>query len=83
MGRASDAIEALAGLQPRTAHLVASNGVFDVPVDGVGPGQVLRVRTGERIPADGVVTDRAHPARPRPLRGLGSAGPGVRGLLDW
>ena len=59
MGRAGEAIEALAGLQPRTAHLVTLQGVLDVPVERVGPGQVLLVRPGERIPADGVVVEGA------------------------
>ena len=57
MGRAGEAIEALAGLQPRSAHLVTPDGVLDVPVERVGPGQVLLVRPGERIPADGVILE--------------------------
>ena len=59
MGRAGEAIAALAGLQPRTAHLVTPGGIVDVAVERVEPGQTLLVRPGERIPADGVVEEGA------------------------
>src|ERR1035441_3316104 len=65
-GRAGDAIEALAELQPRTAHLLA-RGAFadrwreapavDVPAEGLRMGDVVQVRPGERIPTDGAVLE--------------------------
>ena len=64
--RAGDAIEALAGLQPRTAHLLAraaagerwrEGSPVDVPVASLRVGDVVLVRPGERIPTDGVVID--------------------------
>ena len=33
MGRAGEAIEALASIQPRTAHLIAGDQVVDLPVE--------------------------------------------------
>ncbi|UCH49382.1 MAG: heavy metal translocating P-type ATPase [Betaproteobacteria bacterium] len=54
----SAAIKMLLGLAPRTARRVRSDGSDeDVPLDQVHPGDVLRVRPGEKIPVDGVVTE--------------------------
>ncbi len=50
------AIRALLDLAPRTARIVSQDGSdLDVPLDQVTPGDLLRVRPGERIPVDGVV----------------------------
>ncbi len=52
------AIEALIDLAPKTATVVAEDGIeAAVDVDAILPGQVLRVRPGESIPVDGVVLD--------------------------
>ena len=65
-GRAGAAIEALAGLQPRSAHLLARAArpddwkqatPVDVPVDRIHVGDVVLIRPGERVPTDGVVID--------------------------
>ncbi len=54
----SGAIRALLGLAPKTARLVVADGhEMDVPVENVQLGDVLRVRPGEKIPVDGVVTE--------------------------
>ncbi len=56
--RTSAAIRMLLGLAPRTARRIRSDGGDDdVPLDQVHPGDILRVRPGEKIPVDGVVTD--------------------------
>ncbi len=55
-GRATAAITALAGLQPRTAHVVRNGTERDLPLEGV-VGDVLVVRPGETIPVDGTVLD--------------------------
>jgi Cu+-exporting ATPase len=56
--RTSSAIRALLGLTPPVARRVESDGSErDVPLDRVRAGDILRVRPGERIPVDGVVTD--------------------------
>jgi Cu+-exporting ATPase len=55
--RTSGAIKALLGLAPKTARRVTLTGDEDVPLDAVHPGDLLRVRPGEKIPVDGVVTE--------------------------
>ena len=52
------AIRALLGLAPKTARLVRGDGSeADVLLETVEPGQVLRVRPGEKVPVDGVVIE--------------------------
>lgn len=54
------AIRALLGLAPKTARRVAPDKTEeDVPLDQVQPGDLLRVRPGEKIPVDGVVGEGA------------------------
>ncbi|HHL45778.1 MAG TPA: YHS domain-containing protein, partial [Gammaproteobacteria bacterium] len=52
------AIKLLLGLAPKTARIVREDGTEeDVPLEHVKPGDILRVRPGEKIPVDGVVID--------------------------
>jgi len=52
------AIKMLLGLAPNTARIVRENGIEeDIPLEHVVVGDVLRVRPGEKIPVDGLVTD--------------------------
>ena len=51
------AIKTLLGLAPKTARRVKEGQEEEVPLDQVQPGDVLRVRPGERIPVDGQVTE--------------------------
>jgi Cu+-exporting ATPase len=54
----SAAIKLLLGLAPKTARIVRSNGnEEDIPLEQVQPGDVLRVRPGEKVPVDGVVLE--------------------------
>jgi Cu+-exporting ATPase len=54
----SSAIRALLGLAPKTARIVRDNGAEEeVALDAVQVGDHLRVRPGEKIPVDGVVTE--------------------------
>ena len=55
--RTGDAIRALMGLAPKTARRLEAGGEADVPLDAVRPGDRLRVRPGESVPVDGVVTE--------------------------
>ena len=55
--RTGEAIRALLNLAPGTARRIHSNGEQDVAVAEVRPGDLLRVRPGERVPVDGVVTE--------------------------
>lgn len=56
-GQTSGAIRALLGLQPRTARVVRDGQEIDVPIEEVGLGETLRVRPGEKIPVDGVLSE--------------------------
>jgi Cu2+-exporting ATPase len=58
LGQASGALDALAELLPDSADLVdASGGVRAVPLGELSLGDVVLVRPGARVPADGVVVD--------------------------
>jgi Cu+-exporting ATPase len=53
----SGAIRALLGLAPKTARRITLHGDEDVAIDSIVSGDLLRVRPGEKIPVDGVVTE--------------------------
>jgi len=54
------AIRALLDLAPRTARLLhPDGGERDVPLGEVRVGDLLRVRPGEKVPVDGVITEGA------------------------
>ena len=54
----SNAIRSLLGLQPKTARRIAQGGgEEDIPLTHVDIGDILRVRPGEKVPVDGVVTE--------------------------
>jgi len=56
--RTGAAIRSLLGLAPKTARLIRGDGAEeDLPLDQVKVGDRLRVRPGEKIPADGVVLE--------------------------
>jgi Cu+-exporting ATPase len=55
----SDAIRRLINLAPRTARIVRDGAELDVPVADVRVGDLVRVRPGETIAVDGVVTEGA------------------------
>ena len=58
--RATDTIQSLIALAPKTARRVAGDGSEqDVPVETLRPGDILRVRPGEKVAVDGVVTGGA------------------------
>ena len=55
----SEAIRRLIGLAPRTARVLRDGTEVDLPVEAVVVGDLVRVRPGETIAVDGVVTDGA------------------------
>ena len=55
--RTSGAIRALLGLAPKTARRIGGQGDEDVAIDAIAIGDRLRVRPGEKIPVDGIVTE--------------------------
>jgi len=57
--RTDAAIRALMDLAPALAHRVRDGREEDVPLDEVVIGDLLRVRPGEKIPVDGMLTEGA------------------------
>lgn len=55
----SDAIRKLLDLQARTARVIRDGNEIDIPIDQVVVGDRIRVRPGEKIAVDGVITDGA------------------------
>jgi Cu+-exporting ATPase len=54
----SSAIRRLLGLAPKTARVLRSGGSEeDMPLAEVRPGDIVRVRPGEKVPVDGTVTE--------------------------
>ncbi len=54
----SGAIKALINLAPRTARRIGADGTEEeVALDAIAAGDTLRVRPGEKVPVDGVVTE--------------------------
>ncbi|MCO6414515.1 MAG: heavy metal translocating P-type ATPase [Thiogranum sp.] len=52
------AIKLLLGLAPKTARIVRDDGTEeDIPLEHVQPGDVLRIRPGEKVPVDGEVLE--------------------------
>ena len=54
-GRTTEAIKSLMGLQAKTAHVIRDGETVDIPVEEVMVGDVLLVKSGEKIPVDGEV----------------------------
>ena len=59
IGQASGALDALATLLPDEAEVVGGDGVRTVPASELRPGDVVLVRPGGRVPADGVLVEGA------------------------
>jgi P-type Cu+ transporter len=51
------AIRGLLQLAPQTAHLVSGSSEQDLALSEVKPGDLLRVRPGERVPLDGTIRE--------------------------
>lgn len=56
-GRTGEAIQGLIGLAAKTAHRLVDGKEEEVPVDQIEPGDLLRIKPGEKIPIDGVITE--------------------------
>ena len=55
--RTGQAIQALLGLAAKTAHRLVDGKEEDVPVDDLKKGDLIRVRPGEKVPIDGIITE--------------------------
>ena len=53
----SEAIKKLIGLQAKTARVIRDNKEIDIPISQVVIGDLIRVRPGEKIPVDGIITE--------------------------
>ena len=54
---ASRALELLVSMLPSEAHLVEGENVKDIPLEALKSGDVILVKPGEKIPADGIVSE--------------------------
>jgi len=54
--RTGQAIKALLGLAAKTAHRVRDGREEEIPAEEIQKGDLLRVRPGEKVPIDGVIT---------------------------
>ncbi len=52
-----EAIKKLIGLQAKTARVIRNKKEIDIPIDEVITGDLIRVRPGEKIPVDGIITE--------------------------
>ncbi len=57
IGQARGALAALAELLPDTAELVDGDRIDQVPISSLEVGDIVLVRPGARVPADGVIAD--------------------------
>jgi P-type Cu+ transporter len=51
------AVRRLVGMQAKTARVLRDDAEVDIPIEEVQPGDLLRVRPGERVPVDGRVVE--------------------------
>uniref|UniRef100_A0A7C5VIZ7 Copper-translocating P-type ATPase n=1 Tax=Thermus caliditerrae TaxID=1330700 RepID=A0A7C5VIZ7_9DEIN len=56
---ASRALEELSKLMPTTAHRIVGDRIEDIPVSALKEGDLILIRPGEQVPADGVVVEGA------------------------
>ena len=78
-GKARDGIRALANLVPKTALLEIGGTTREVPAASLAIGQMILVRPGDRIPADGEITEGTSGIDESPVTGESvpkSRGPG-------
>ncbi|WP_437779075.1 heavy metal translocating P-type ATPase [Sorangium sp. So ce1097] len=57
--RLTDAVRGLVALQPRTARRLRGDLEEEIPAAALSPGDLVRVRPGERLPSDGEVVSGA------------------------
>ena len=57
MGRARRAVEALMALRPETALRIVKDGLEEVPVSDLRPGDRVILRPGARVPVDGLLVE--------------------------
>ncbi|MFH1763201.1 MAG: HAD-IC family P-type ATPase [Gemmatimonadota bacterium] len=68
-GRTRRSIQGLMELRPESAAKLDGDGETEVPIEALTPGDVIRVRPGDRIPLDGRVTAGESPVDESTLTG--------------
>lgn len=56
-GKTSAAVKKLISLQAKTARIIRDGSEEDLPIEEVQVGDIILVRPGERIPADGIILE--------------------------
>ncbi len=54
---ASRALELLVSMMPSEAHLVQDDQVSDIPLAELKKGNLILIKPGEKVPADGIITE--------------------------
>jgi len=54
-GKTSEAIKKLMGLQPKNAFVKRGEVFVEIPASDLVPGDIVRIKPGERMPVDGVI----------------------------
>jgi Cd2+/Zn2+-exporting ATPase len=68
--RARNAIQGLLALAPEEAEVLQADGIWkSLPVNDVALGAVVRIRPGERVPLDGVITEGSSAINQAPVTG--------------
>ncbi len=57
MGKTGEAIRKLLALVPKTAHVIRDGKEQEIPLEEIVVGDIIRIRPGDKIPVDGVVTE--------------------------
>ncbi|MBA8903497.1 MULTISPECIES: heavy metal translocating P-type ATPase [unclassified Phyllobacterium] len=68
-GRARASIQGLADLVPKTALVERGGNTTSVPADSLAVGDIILVRPGDRIPADGEITEGTSEIDEAPVTG--------------
>jgi Cd2+/Zn2+-exporting ATPase len=68
-GRTRRSIQALMELRPESAAKLDGDREMEVPIEALSPGDIIRVRPGDRIPLDGTVTSGESPVDESTLTG--------------
>ncbi|MEK6555830.1 MAG: heavy metal translocating P-type ATPase [Bdellovibrionota bacterium] len=69
MGRAKKAIEALADIAPKTAHVLRDGRRVEIKVEEVVVGDVVFIKPNERIPVDGFIIKGSSAVNQAPVTG--------------
>ncbi len=55
--KTNSAIKALLGLVPPVARVIRNGEEVEIPMEEVTEGDILKVKPGEKVPVDGVITE--------------------------